>query len=353
MESGSGDWYENETDIEDYDYYNESTSSLYTLEPVIFRYTALILFIVGTVGNLLSIVVWQGTVLSKKPSAFFITALAVIDLLVLYVRMGPELYTSLTGTALDLYSSATCNISLYLNYTVNLWAAWILVDLTAQRALVVALPLKARFLTTRKIKWITLLVTLVILGGMNIPILFSSVVVVPMEECQSNHYVNKVLPMLDLAIGVALPFIILFITNSIIIHKMVHSSKVSQFHQRNQVISSSVILVVISVAFLVLNLPVAMFILLNNLEAFAFYAEAHEDWDVIKNFILSMTMLLQYLNSVINFFLYCLSGATFRRELKLLLRKCLKCCSKCGQTNKGAPTSKVATIVALKYARKI
>ena len=90
----------------------------------------------------------------------------------------------------------------------------------------------------------------------------------------------------------------------------------------------SIMLFLINISFSILTMPIVILQIINHLKqsnTFGLmlteeHAQIREENEDFFNLLKAFFELLQYLNHSINFVLYCLSGATFRRETKVVLR---------------------------------
>ena len=113
------------------------------------------------------------------------------------------------------------------------------------------------------------------------------------------------------------PFTIMIITNTVIIYKLMSIKKKERKEESNpagQAISKSAtkgtaMLIVVSLMFVVLTVPMAIARYLNSLDT---------PWVQVPSYI------MQHVNHSINGVLYCIVGSKFRRELF----KILPCCSR-------------------------
>ena len=281
-----------------------------------------LIILIGTVGNMLSLILWICSSLRKHPLASYMTVLAISDMLTLYSRLFPEIIGMETNLFLGDVNAALCYVRFFLTYTSGHMTAWLLTFMSINKAIAVCIPFKAKRFITCKSGWMVVGVITVAIIGLNMHI-FWTFSFDPLKEeirCGGSDFVYDIWPWIDLAFGVLVPFALLILTNIVIIYKIVGANRrrlglTTVKKNDNDLTSVSAILIALSLAFLVLNLPTILFVLLFNDELLV----GMQQFEV--NFFQSFAFLLQYLNSSINFFLYCLTWPTFREKLRLMFCK--------------------------------
>ncbi|XP_025104594.1 uncharacterized protein LOC112570392 [Pomacea canaliculata] len=130
-----------------------------------------------------------------------------------------------------------------------------------------------------------------------------------------------IFPYIDLAVTSLIPFSILIVGNSVLVWKVIQSVHVArvmtaggcdQVNSRQKKASSlTLTLITVSMAFLLLTLPICTFLIINP--------DVYLQSSPKVLFTWAFCNLSWYVNSAINFYLYCLSGSRFRTEAKNLL----------------------------------
>ncbi|KAL8581216.1 hypothetical protein ACOMHN_038316 [Nucella lapillus] len=141
-----------------------------------------------------------------------------------------------------------------------------------------------------------------------------------------------------------MPFTFLTVSNSVLIWKLITSTR--QAHQRIAAVpnkqllkrsqaNSSVTLtvLVVSLTFLVLTLPCALYFLMYHFkDRTSLTPEEAADLYLFQ----TLSFLLVDTNNAVNFYLYCLSGRRFRAEFKRIIG-CGKVKTMQGNLNESAP----------------
>ena len=308
-ESGSGD-----SGSGEYVWETLPAHPLSELDNHLFVWIGVTILIIGTIGNVLSLCVWLCSSLRKHPLAPYMTTLAIGDLLSLYVRLLSEII-GITSEVSDI-DQAICHLIFYLTYISGHLVGWSLTLMTIQKAIAVCIPLKACRFITRKTGWITMIVLVIVIMGINTHVFwtFTYDPLATDEKCQGNAFIIDTWAWIDTSLAVFLPFLGLIISNIIIISKLVAAKRrhtkmsTSKVTTDSNLISNCATLITLSLAFLLLNLPLQIYIPLHN----AYHTVVDEYTDA---FLMTAFFQLQYTNSAINFFVYCLAWPAFRQKL--------------------------------------
>ena len=284
------------------------------------------ILIIGTIGNVLSLCVWLCSSLRKHPVAPYMTTLAIGDLLSLYARLLLEIIGIKSEEYIHEINAVSCYIFFYSTYISGHLVGWSLTLMTIQKAVVVCIPLKARRFITRKTGWITMIVLVIVIMGINTHVFwtFTYDPLATDEKCQGNAFITDTWAWIYAALAVFMPFLGLIISNLIIISKLVAAKRrhtkmsTSKVTTDSNLISNCATLITLSLAFLLLNLPLQIYIPLRNAN--------HIVVDKYTNdFLMTAFLLLQYTNSAINFFVYCLAWPAFRQKLAFwFCRPCIR-----------------------------
>ena len=279
----------------------------------------------GTIGNILSFIIYSRPMFRNSMTSFLFRVLAVTDTLALnygtwdnwlrYVRDGPVF------TETKFY----CKFSTYLRFLLADLPVWVLVLVSIERVIGVTVPHRARLLITKKRTIGALIFLYIFLMCYNIPMYISpgsevsTVGNVTIYKCKTTQeYRNlayHVIPWMDLVIYALLPLLLMLVSSIIIITIVVRRKKMlgAARSKSSDTNALTITLLTVCFVFMLLTLPHALYSLLidplwpSYRTKIDFYA-----WRFLAGF-------LRYVNNAINFFLYCLSGQPFRKEfLKLL-----------------------------------
>ena len=336
-----------------------------------------VVLLFGTFGNVMTIVICRRGEVMSSMSVFFVT-LAGSDLLSLSIHaIGQWLYYAF-GVNLSSLHSVSCKLIFWGGYVTGVLSAWILVAMTAQRTVCVLWPHRANILcSARNSKAITLSMTLFfavlhshvlygldlivfsylfhttknnsvafshntftasetdVTSGGSTPSVNNTVITFNAGELTAavcvltREYVGfyfSVWSWFDLLIFSVLPWLCLVVSNSVLlwtlnvsIRQAQHSLGSAHTHgfsgRKKQASSMTVTLFVVSTAFIVLNLPMSCVQVTGFYHHMAGSLDYYYQSEVIA-YCYDIALALWETNSALNFYLYCLTGSKFRREMK-------------------------------------
>ena len=287
--------------------------------------------LLGTIGNVLTIFVLRRR--AMKSVRFFLTALAVVDTVMLYDGFAHDwLYRITTPRIVIRYlSPVTCKMQLFLLVTCKWSSAWILVAITIQRFLSVLLPLKAKTICSRRVPCITLLTIITFSAAVNShffftfgPAIVGSGNKTTFHNCQKIKpiFLGDIWPWIDAAFGSFIPFFVLIVCNVGILGKLIQAKSRMRIDgaktktpSEENLATTTAMLLTVSFMFLLLTAPYFLWRLIRPYFPPAPNAKSEAQWDLAYK----IAQFLQYTNYAVNFLLYCVSGSTFRTELKAVL----------------------------------
>ena len=289
---------------------------------IIFTYFTPIIFVVGIAGNTMSMAVFTSKSMRNLSASAYLFALSLTDMctLVFYVlvewfRRG-DIDPSLKIAFLDY--NGFCQLQLWLAYISRFMSAWIIVIFTIERFTGVCYPLKRFKLGSKKIILLMLLIaSLLVLYK---PILTEEKTILGQTACAPRDPNGTVSFILDVIFGLSItlvPFLIITVLNSLIVRELflrnIRSN--AMFNEDSRIrLEFTLILLAISFFFVAFNLPyfvVWAFMHLNTGKLMS----ATRGYTGVMN----ITRTIFYLNYCVNFFLYSITGARFRKSLKELL----------------------------------
>ncbi|ESP02468.1 hypothetical protein LOTGIDRAFT_138366, partial [Lottia gigantea] len=128
-------------------------------------YTNPILFILGTIGNFLSVLVMTRTSMIKSSTCYYMAALAVADTSVLFCACLRTWLSYIMGYDLINTSAEICKTISFMCYWSFTMAAWILVAMTIDRYIVIHYPLMVhKYSTIRRTQKVMLLLGFLLIG---------------------------------------------------------------------------------------------------------------------------------------------------------------------------------------------
>lgn len=247
---------------------------------------SLIVIVLGTVGNCISVLAFFTTKLRKLSSSFYLGALAISDtgfLLALFLSW-------LNSFGVPLFNiSGLCELSIYLTYVCSFLSAWLVVGFTVERFIAVRYPLRRSSMCTSTRAKIVLASLTVLALTLNIPNLWLTQIQIRDNRpiCGLNPkftLLATVVNHVDFVVTFILPFVVIATLNawiSVMVWRLArirrvltltaarernapsrrlqqpHSAALPQQSQRPSASQTKVtkMLLVVSTVFLCLNLP--------------------------------------------------------------------------------------------------
>ena len=194
--------------------------------------------VIGTICNVLTFMVMRRKKMRHQSTYFYMAILAVLDQLVLiFGCLNYWMYVTFNINLLA-YSHVLCKSVSFLYYSMLHMSVWMVVVMTIERFIAVALPLQAsRLCTVRRAKKVTLMLLFTI-GCINLHFVFThkvSVMLLPGKEDKYEYecapidvyqdFLAQVWPWIDACFYSFIPMLLLVIFNLLIIHNLVKASK--------------------------------------------------------------------------------------------------------------------------------
>ncbi|ELU00477.1 hypothetical protein CAPTEDRAFT_91699 [Capitella teleta] len=299
------------------------------LKVFLFKYVAIFIIVVGTFGNIVSLVVLRGRAFKGTNPAFLLSALAVADLGVLHTGLLRIIVKNWTGYDFRLSSTVTCKIHYFLTYAFPHLSSWTVVLVTLERLVSLWRPFEVKVICSHQrvlLFWI-LISAFIIALNVHLLVTYSIVVtyyhyndtdVAEMQECvytkrAANFYVN-IWPWVDSLVLSFIPIAIIIPSNLLIVSRVWISRRLRSSGlgagPPAPVASVTGMLLVISTVFVLTTTPLVLY--------YAFYTKFLDNtMESLVNTVLARCVcnILFYANSAVNFILYCLSGSQFRVAL--------------------------------------
>ncbi|XP_060582119.1 probable G-protein coupled receptor 139 [Ruditapes philippinarum] len=298
-----------------------------------------VIIALGTMGNILTLLVMLRKKMRQRTTCFYMAIIAMFDTLVLYFACLRQWLALLHGNDALSLSSSACKIFNFLTYTFFDISVWLLVIMTVERFLVVRFPLHAPKISSIPRARIAVITLVIIMALVNLHF-FWTVHLDERGRCiyveEFEHFHDNIWPWIDATVYSFLPFLFLLIFNLLII--IIHRRSVilrrttlnisksrTRDRRSNQgtQLRLSAMLLLVTFTFLLLSAPNVLLICLRH-KYFDFSVQVDDFRDIAIYRLVSMiTMFCLYLNHAVNFFLYCITGQMFRRELlKIVTCQC-------------------------------
>lgn len=315
-------------------YYNNSngTKSEDTFYKTMMIYAIPVIVIVGTVGNVLSFLVLVRCQMRNTSVYFYLLALAVADTCVLYLSAFKSWIRLVFGYELLHESDGVCR---FFTFLVLFWqhlSAWLIVFVTVDRFVVVWFPFKASSVctVTRSRLATAVLVTTLIVYNSHVFWTYHLFYNPYWKSLACGYrstmpFMKKEFEFLKLATYSLVPFAVILVLNVAIITRLhwrpfllrgrsgdtsstFSGTSRSESATNGRQAKVTYMLVAVSFAWLALTFP-------NAIHALVFHLSTS---DQARSMYRAVSFLLVYTNHAINFYLYCITGKKFRRELEEL-----------------------------------
>ena len=291
-----------------------------------FAYFTPIILIVGLFGNGLSLAVFTSKAMRKLSASTYLAALSTSDIctLIFYVfiewlRRG-LVHISPASRVTFLDTNGICQCLLFLSYVSRMMSSWLIVIFTVERYIAVCHPLKSFKRGARRLI-LSLFLTSCFLV-MYKPILSESRTMRGRTACASKPDFITMSFVLDSIFAVLItfiPFIIITLLNLLIIRTLfLRNYRHRDLNSRESPIrlEFTLILLAISFFFVAFNLPYFSIWCRNFLHHRVLIVDSMATDIDYWNGVLIITRTIFFMNYCVNFFLYSITGAYFRRTLK-------------------------------------
>ncbi|KAM3181487.1 hypothetical protein ACTXT7_014280 [Hymenolepis weldensis] len=312
------------------------------------RYTYIPIWIMllffGLFGNALTVFVLQAKRLKQSSTSFYLTALAITDMLYLLTSLVSSIanFTYFFPFELRQTSKTFCVLLPFLNYTLAYISIWLLVAVTVERAIWVVLPFRAHRICTRRTAKFIVPLLLIVFTILDIHFFITMRYVEISKDkwiCRPNSFTDKIFPYLDLLLVAVLPCTVMLIANCLIGWKLrvmrkfrtgtLTGSKTlnsnadsSNTEKREKSTNLTRMLVSTNVFFIISVTPLLIYdVVFFSIDVKSWAEENEKVRGGILFGLERFVYTLWYTNFAIHFLLYCLSGPPFRAEVLVLFNR--------------------------------
>lgn len=304
----------------------------------LWRTIPLVLLVIGTLGNILNMIILSRKQLRKYSTTTFLLILASTELTVLWTSLLPDTVLSITGERLVDKSAVICRLRWWLGLTSGSCSTWILVLLTAERTLLTRAPVFWKSKVTPRNALIASLIVLFVIATLNSHLIFG----LRLYNTSDNGNITKNVtePQIPfkcyfsseeygkfyfqywykivLALYNLIPASIIIIGNLNIAFMLIYRrNKVnpsSNPNSNNRRKSSAKMLFVLSVFYVITTTPWCVYNSLRG-KITDYSEESFSKWQLAT----VVVSIFVWSNFTFNFFLYFVSGTLFKNEWKRLV----------------------------------
>lgn len=297
------------------------------------------LLVIGTLGNLLNIVILSRREMRKSSTSVYLLCLAVSDLTFLWLGMAPRMLLYGYNVDLKVKSVFLCKLVSWLQSSAAGFSMWTVVLLTLERVFLTKFPITAKRRITRKKTIAVVTIVLLINLSLTSHVLFAfGLVSVPQENSSVTHTVTvctvassslvpfykSIWPLLLLVVQNSVSFMLIFLGNiTIAITIIAQRQKLRKINTLtydalqfapSRVKSATKMLFLVSTMLFISTVPFTT----GNVILTQQNARNAQD-EAQKQFIYSILRCILYCNFTFNFVLYFVSGTLFKQEWKALV----------------------------------
>ena len=274
--------------------------------------------LLGLTGNMLAIILLRRPKFRNLPSSFFMILLAVLD-------SGTLIVGNFVFSNIDFWAWY-CKIIIFLLRLFAESSSWVLALMSAERCIAISMPLRSRKFLSNKTNRISAAIVIAIVAcGHSYGLML-------LKEKNSHCFLTKI-PIfkylhivMDYFVLLVIPAVIIVIANCIICICLLraraknisltegHGSSAADARMKSMV----TMLISISTAFVILKTPYHILYFFLERRVYGYYVYTRRDARVSLAF--AITVLMQFTNHCINFYLYILSGSEFKAELVSMIR---------------------------------
>ncbi|XP_033725804.1 FMRFamide receptor-like [Pecten maximus] len=292
-----------------------------------------IVVLVGIIGNCLSFAVMKSRNLRKKSYSHFLCALAVFDSLTLIgrqVTLVDELYNYLGighRSVFYHFNDAACKTYNFMEHMCYLMSSWLIVCMAAERVVAVCRPFKKSVLRTQTGAVAIIFSLFVILSYTQV---FRFIMIGSyMNTCQAMQsfiqlYVNLHIYLYQFTLIFILPFLLVLIFNTMVLYQIYRVRREASSDSRSRVVArthkTTFMLLAISIIYIITMLPLVIISICTHIALHSGKPILEVQMILISiqpwNDLLSV---VSFVNYGINFFIYVVSGQSFRFELRRMI----------------------------------
>lgn len=353
----SSSTFPNETIIITYDFYKHVT------EIIVYKYICLTIFIIGIIGNLLSVLVFSRASLRHRSCAIYFLALAITDIASLCASFIDTVLPSYNNLTLTAKSLLICKLNPLMIYFTTDLSNFLLAVASIDRAVSIQCPLKSKQFCRARVAILIIIIMALAFLFVNVHILWGFEIVDQQSQrfcapsktkiVRSNgpnsityDRFYAIFDSLDMLFAVVIPFIVMLICNIIILIRVitsrrsitailttaVQSKKTRKRYEKERQLTVMLLgsaagvfsfylynyiktkknfhIVILILAFLVFTLPTEI-----NDTVRAFRPSNLSTPKGAVELATAIFIAMEQLNHAIHFYIYTLTGRVFRIEL--------------------------------------
>ena len=331
-----------------YPYNSVGNATLSSDQLIVNKVLPLLLIIVGTLGNVITIAVLRRRCFKHPPANIYLGVLAVGDTLVLWTGLFRYWVLMVWDFDVRLLAATVCKFHVFIVYWSFQFVSWITVAVAVDRLMTVCFIVPAKFCCTRNRALSIIIAIAIVLLVLDAHVFFTvDIINVSRVNSEANAvyecvhhkkhsaFFTSVWPWMDAVAASFVPCMIVMACNLYIVAMLLHRKRQSTV-THNKVSTLTALLVLIGILFCGTTMPIAIY------QSPVMYAHRKlneingldEDDVLVANFTFTTLYLLACINSTFNFFIYCICSEVFRKELQRML----------GRKNRVEPERNTSTV---------
>ncbi|KAL4237923.1 hypothetical protein ACF0H5_002633 [Mactra antiquata] len=257
----------------------------------------------GTIGNILIIIIMTQTKNRNHASSVIFTSLAVSDIAILWIGWF---------NSIELSTTVGCKIGNFIGYTVVQLSSLLLATVAVERAFCVKMPhnVKTIFSVANTKKMVVSIVIVLILINSCTVISFEAVTIDGILSCmprgELEYFMYAIHPWLDLTLSFLITFVVSVTSSVLIISQLRTRSRIVGTSKNDRSHSVTMALLGANFTFLITMCPFVIAQIVNPYPSYG--TRDYHLWTTLLN--------LSQSNAAANFYVYVLSGPKFRADLK-------------------------------------
>ena len=282
--------------------------------------------ILGLFGNFMTIVVMNGKNFRSMTSSLILTAVSISDTaLIIMLPFNKKFVLANLPSDPRSVSLMSCKLFFWFWRTAKMTSSWLIVLISIERFAAVWFPLKAQIINSKKNIIAGIIGIYVGIGSFNIG--WGVIADVLDGSCkpnvaygEENVAAARAMIVAGTLIYAIIPACVVLFLNILIIFQLIIQKRrrayLSDAPVNDQLTKTTAMLLTVSIAFIVLVVPISIahcFTLLHLNESI--FSSANPTVVIFRE----VAQTLEQLNYSINFFLYVLSSAKFRKQVRKLL----------------------------------
>ncbi|XP_074647542.1 thyrotropin-releasing hormone receptor-like [Tubulanus polymorphus] len=299
-------------------------------EIILFKYVGFVIFLMGIIGNTLTvIVITRNRSLKRCSTGLMLVVLAISDNGALVTGPLMDWINISFNIELQDLNYISCKLKNVAQYFFLQFSSWMIILISIERFVSVYYPTNAKQWFTLKKTYIKIFAIFIALLLLNSHFLWTYDINGFEDYCdivdRYSDFIFLAWGWIDFTVYSLIPWIVLTITNIAIIIRLrqmknkvsvtpsVTKLRKSSITSEESMISLTVMLIVVNIALLFTTTPLSIFLLIDKRTL----GISREQWNMLHGYL----TILAYLNNAINFLLYVVSGARFRSAFFEMFRR--------------------------------